>query len=412
VKAISFDINPYRWLPLRLIGRWHPAVFWSRLGGLRLREMPVPPLPGPQWVRLRTRMAGICGTDVAAVTLRNHPASFLRNLASWPIGMGHENVAIVDETGPAVSGWRTGDRVVVEPSLSCVPRGVQPLCPRCAAGQPALCESTSAGPLPPGTMIGYNSFTGGSWGEYFVAHSSQLYRVPERICDRIAVLTDPVACALHGVLRHTPGEGERVLVLGGGLIGIGVVAALRAVGCRAHVTAMVRREAQAELARAYCADAALVSPAAESHAERYDRIARVVGGRRVPGKFGNQGLIGGFDVVYDCVGTGRSLTDAMKFTRAGGTVALLGTSQITVVDTTPLWFSELNVIGCSGRQIERFEGQSLHTYEVLFRLIEEGRLSLDPIPTQTFPLERYADALAAVVGPRREPICRALFSFI
>lgn len=412
MKAISFDISPYRWVPLKLVGRWRPSVFWSALGGLRLRDVPAPALPGPEWVRLRTLMGGICGTDLTTVTLGNHPATFLRNLSSWPMGMGHENVALVDETGPGVRGWRKGDRVVVEPALSCVPRGVEPPCARCAAGQPALCENTSAGPLPPGTMIGYNNFTGGSWGEYFVAHQSQLYRVPAAVPSRIAVLTDAVACALHGVLKHRPGSDERAAVVGGGLLGVGVIASLRALGCQAHVTALVRHAFQAELAKAFCADATLVSPRDEPHASRYDRVARLIGGRRVPGQFGNQALIGGFDVVYDCVGSGRSLTDAMKFCRAGGTVVALGTSQIAVVDTTPLWFAELKLVGCSGRQLEQHEGQSAHTYEVLFRLIGEGRLRLDNIPASTFPLERYAEAFAAVVGRRRQPILRAVFSFV
>jgi len=411
MRAISFNIHPRRWLATKAMGRWWPAVYWSRLSGLRLREVPPPALPGPEWVRLRTLLGGVCGTDLAAVTLRNHPASFLRNLSNWPMWLGHENVAVVDETGPQVAGWGKGDRVTVDPALSCVPRGVTPLCGPCAEGRPALCENTAAGPLPPGTMIGYNNFTGGSWGEYFVAHQSQLHRVPAAIPDRMAVLTDPVACALHAALRHRPADDERVLVLGGGLLGMGVIAALRAIGCRAHVTALVRHDHQAELARAFCADATLVSPRGQSHADRYDDIARLVGGRRVPGQFGNQMLIGGYDAAYDCVGTGRSLTDAMKFTRARGTVVALGTSQICVVDTTPLWFGELNVIGCSGRQIERFEGRSLHTYDVLFELIGQGRVSLERIPTETFPLGRFREAFAALVGPRRRPICRAVFCF-
>lgn len=408
LKAISFDINPAMWVPLKLASRWRPAVCWSALSGLRLRDRPVPELPAPTWVRLRTILGGVCATDVAAVTLRNHPASFLRNLASWPMWLGHENVAVIDETGPGVTDWRKGDRVVVEPALSCVPRGISPPCPRCTAGQFALCENTSAGPLPPGTMVGYNNFTGGSWGEYFVAHESQLHRVPDRMPDEQAVLVDPAACALHGVLRHRPADDERVLVVGGGMMGAGVTAAMRSLGCRAHVTALVRNEQQARLAKSFCADATLVTPRGESSAVLYDRVATLVGGSRVPGKYGNQGLIGGFDAVYDCVGTGRSLTDSMKFTRAGGTMVSLGTSQITVVDTTTWWFKELNVVGCSGRQVEQFENESLHTYEVLFKLWERGAFPIEKFPTKVFSLENYRDALNAVAARPRQPICRAI----
>lgn len=394
------------WIPLKFALRYRPAVCWSSLSRLRLRDRPMPELPGSAWVRLRTILGGVCGTDVAAIMLRTHPASFLRNMASWPMWLGHECVAVIDETGPGVSGFRKGDRVVVEPALSCVPRGISPVCPRCAAGKFAVCENTSAGPLPPGTMIGYNNFTGGSWGEYFVAHESQLYRPPERLPDEQAAIVDPVACAVHGVLRHRPGDDEKVLVVGGGMMGLAVIAAMRALGCRAHVTALVRHGYQATLAKAFCADATVTPP--PSPEALYDRIAVIVDGRRVAGKFGNQGLIGGFDAVYDCVGTGKSLTDSLKFTRAGGTMVSLGTSQITVVDTTTWWFKELNVVGCSGRQMERFEGESLHTYDVLFKLWERGAMPLDKFPTRVFALDHYRDALRAVAARPRQPICRAI----
>ncbi len=409
MRAITFDLHPVRWALCKAAGWIAPRVFTSPLSGLRLADVPVPALPSPRWVRLRTILGGICGTDLAVIFQRNHPASFLRSLTTYPVMLGHEVVATVDEVGPDVTRVRAGDRVCVEPTLSCVPRGVEPVCSRCAAGQPAVCENLNAGPLPPGTMIGFNGFTGGSWAPHFVAHESQLYPVPASIDDETAVLTDPIACSVHAVLRRPPGDDERVLVIGGGVIGAGVVAAIRALGCGTSVVSLVRHTSQDQLARRYGADDVLVAPRGKSNADRYHRVAEYVGGRRLSGLFGNYGLIGGFDLVYDCVGSGASLTDAMKFTRSRGTVVLAGTSQITVVDTTPLWFSELNLIGCFGRQIESYDGGRHHTYEVVFDLVEKGRLDLSGLLTHRFALEDYRRALRMHTARGRTGLIKAAF---
>ena len=223
-----------------------PASTSSALSGLRLRDVPEPDLPGADWVRLRTLLGGVCGTDLNLVLQRLHPANILRSFTSFPIVLGHENVAVIDQVGSAVSGWEVGQRVTVESSLSCVVRGISPMCPQCAAGRFSLCDNYLEGNLPRGTMLGMNNFTGGSWAPHFVAHISQLHPVPDALDDETAVLVDPLACALHGVLRHRPADDERVLVQGAGIIGMGVVLGLRALGCGAAVTTLVRHPHQAE----------------------------------------------------------------------------------------------------------------------------------------------------------------------
>ncbi len=421
MKALTFDTNRVRWPICKVAGWISPRAFWSPLSGLRLRDVPPSPLwtargrpggPDGRWVRLRTILGGVCGTDIAAVFQRTHPANILRVMTRFPVVLGHENVAVVEEVGEAVSGWRPGQRVVVEPSLSCVVRGIQPVCRPCSEGTFTLCERfLDPGPsnLPPGMMIGWNSFTGGSWSSGFVAHDSQLHAVPDGLSDEEAVVVDPVASSLHAVLRRVPGNDERVLIVGAGIIGLGVAKAIRAVGSRARVTALVRHAHQAAWMRSAGADETIITPRRDSHARRYDAVATAIGGRRIPSMFGNQAFIGGYDVTYDCIGTGRSLTDSMKFTRARGAVVLAGTSQIAVVDTTPLWLTELNVIGCNGRQFERHDGGVRHTYEVVFDLIARGRLSLGGLLTHTFALEDYREAFEMLARRGRSAVIKLAF---
>ncbi len=409
MKAIQFGVHPVRWPICKILGLATRRVYWSRLSGLRLRDVERPALPGDDWVRVRPLLGGVCGSDIAAIMQRNHPASMLRCFTRFPVGIGHEGVGVIDEVGRDVDGWEPGQRVCVEPMLSCVPRRIDPVCPRCQAGQISLCENVTEGALPPGTMIGWNHFTGGTWGESFVAHRSQLFAVPDGVGDEIAALIDPIACAVHAVLRHRPSADERALVVGGGVIGLGVLAALRALAPKAKVTAVARHDHQAELARRFGADDVIRSRRKDGKADRYQQVADRVGGRRFDAMFGNQALMGGFDVVYDCIGTGDSLTDAMKFARGRGTVVECATSQITVVDTTPLWFAELNLIGCYGRCIEQFEGRRMHTYEVVFDLLASSRLHLDGLLTHRFRVEDYRQALAAIINRSQTGLVKAAF---
>ncbi len=409
MKALLYNPGPVRWIVCKVLGRVWRGAYWSGLAGLRYGEVPIPDLPTAEWVRLRTLLGGICGTDLGLILQRSHPATVLRSLTSFPVILGHENVAVIDEVGSEVRGWQVGQRVCVEPAISCVARGIEPLCPPCSRGHFSLCENITGGRLPDGTMVGMNNFTSGSWAPCFVAHHSQLHAVPDGVADESAVLVDPVACALHAVLRRVPEDEERVLIVGGGVIGLGIVACLRALGCRCKVTALVRHAHQADRICASGADAALVSPRGAAAADRYDQVAAAVGGRRIAALFGHQTMIGGFDVAYDCVGSGQSLTDCMNFVRARGTVVEVGTVQISIVDSTSLWMSELTVLGAYGRQLERRDGEAQHTYEMVFDLLASGKLDVGGWLSRTYAPADYRRAFGELTSRETSRIIKAAF---
>ncbi len=410
MPALVYNIRPAQWVACKAIGLLTPAVYWSSQSGLHFQEVPVPPLPGPRWVRLRTILGGICGTDLSSIMQKHHPASILQVFSSLPAVLGHENVALVDEIGPDVQNWQPGERVVAESSLSCAVREIDPPCPQCAAGRFTLCDNFNRGPLPPGSMIGWNSFTGGSWAPYFVAHESQLYRVPDDLSDEQALLTDPLAGALHAVLKRPPQSGENVLVLGAGFLGLGVAACSRAIGRQNRLVALCRHEQQARWMRHFGANETILVNRSASQAQRYQQVAQNVGGTVLPSRFGHQALVGGFDLVYDCVGTSQSLTDAMKYARSGGTVVEVGTSQIGTVDSTPLWFNELQLTGANGRAFENYNGRRLHTYQIVFELMQQGKLDVTDLLTHRFPVTQYRQAFAALANRRQSGAIKVAFS--
>jgi threonine dehydrogenase-like Zn-dependent dehydrogenase len=211
------------------------------------------------------------------------------------------------------------------------------------------------------------------------------------------------------VLRWRPADGDHVLVLGAGPLGMGLVMGMRALDVKARLTALVWTAQQGETMRRLGADDFIRVNGRDNQAKRYAAVAERVGGRVFPSKFGHQALVGGFDAVYDCIGTGQTLTDAMKYARPRGTVVEVGTSQISLVDTCPLWFSELNLLGANGRAFEHYEGRRLHTYELVFELLGKGRLNLEGLLTHRFRVDQYKEAFATLADRGRSGAIKVAF---
>src|SRR5438105_5092080 len=182
---------------------------------LKLGDVPEPPLPARDWVRVMPNLSGICGSDLAAIS--GHISLYLDPLTSYPFVPGHEVVGVLDD----------GARVVIEPALGCVVRGIDLPCPRCAEGRPGLCYNVTEGPIEVGLQTGYCADTGGGWGEVLVAHPSQVHAVPEALTDEAAVLIEPLACCIHAALRGAATKDDIVVVSGAGTIGLLTVAAVK-----------------------------------------------------------------------------------------------------------------------------------------------------------------------------------------
>lgn len=407
MRALAFHPTVPRYLLTRAAGAvWEPA-YWSALSPLRLVEMPSPPLPGPDWVRVRTRLGGICGSDLHLVTLQASPST--SPFASFPFVPGHENVGVVVERGPGVRDVEVGQRVVVEPLLPCVARGISQACDSCRQGDYHLCLRVTDGHVSPGLMIGACRDTGGSWGETFVAHRSQVFPLPDAVTDSNALLSEPAACALHALLRWRPPAGEVVLVVGGGVIGQCVVACLRALGGSSRVVALVKYPFQAEQALQLGAHHAVCLRGVDGH---YDALAELLGARLLRPMLGKRSVVGGARLVVDCVGSGRSLDDSLRLAGPKGTVVVLGLASLPKgVDWTPVWLKELRVVGSYAYGVETWEGQRVRTLELVLRWMAEGRLDLSGLVTHRFPLSRYPEALRTALGKSRARAFKVTFEF-
>src|SRR5918999_4146213 len=194
MKAITFAAPIPTYLATLLAGKVSDALYVGPHACTRLADTEMPALPSDRWVRVRTRMGGICGSDLNVITLKASPST--SPFSSFPFVIGHENVGEIIEVGRAVRGASLGDRVVANPLLCCEPRGLEPACDACAAGHHSRCARFTDGPLAPGILIGTTRGLGGSWGEMFVAHETQLVRMPDGVTDEEAVLVEPLACSV------------------------------------------------------------------------------------------------------------------------------------------------------------------------------------------------------------------------
>jgi threonine dehydrogenase-like Zn-dependent dehydrogenase len=358
-------------------------------------------------VRVRTRYGGICGSDIGTITL--HASTTTSVFTSFPFTLGHENVGVISELGPEVGDFRVGERVVVNPLLPCAARGFCDLCPQCAAGQENLCQRFDQGTIGPGLLTGFCRDTGGAWSAEFIAHRSQLLRVPEQLSDEAAVLAEPFAVALHAVLRAYPRDEDNVLVVGGGIIGLCVVAALRALGSRARVVASVRYPFQAQLARQFGADEVLTPQRGKTLEQQ---MVEAFHGRSLKPVLGHNVIVGGANIIHECVGSSSSVLDALRFAASGGTVVLVGLAGAPRgVDWTPIWLNEVSVRGSFCYATETIAGESINTMALALQLMADGKADLASLVTHRFELANYRAALETVTSKGSSGVVKAVFAF-
>jgi len=404
MKAVTFDVSVPRYLLAKGLGGLTSAVTYGALSGLRLQDVPDPALPGAEWVRLEVLLGGICGSDIGNITFSSSPV--MEPFGSFPAVLGHEILARVTEVGPAVTTVQVGQRVTVEPMLSCRVRGYQDYqCPSCAAGLHGTCEQGGEegpmeigdGLLSPGLTIGYHKDLPGGWGEAMVAHETQLFPLPEELDDRTAVLIEPLAIGVHAVLNAPPKQGEPALVIGSGPITMATVWALRATGFGGDLVVQAKRDKEVKLALALGASQ-VVRPGMEARQALVDTGAMAYQPLAGPEVYSG----GGFPLIYDCVGSRVSLDQAIRYATPRGRIIVLGCSaQIRKLDLTFLWSRELEIRGFLGYGREDWDGKELHTFEITRELLLRKPLPIDRMVTHIFPLEQYREALKAATNRRR-----------
>jgi threonine dehydrogenase-like Zn-dependent dehydrogenase len=389
VRAVVFDLSIPRYVFAKAVGKVALSLYDGDSSCLRVRhDVAEPKLPAADWVKLRPISCGLCGTDVATVYFK-HPPS-VSPYASFPFVPGHEVLATVTEVGSAVRGVREGDRVVVDPWLNCQVRATE-ACVHCAGGEYQVCERTALGPMK-GMILGGCSELPGGLADLMVAHQSQLFPVPTYVSDGRAVLTEPLAVAVHAVLRNAPSAGERVLVIGGGPIAFCAVLALAELGFDVDITLYSLDPTHLDKARALGAHRALCP----RDGQLIDVAVTLTGAPRLKPVLGRDFLAGGFDRIFDCVGSSASLADAFAVARPGGTIVMVGAAGIMPkLDLSFLWSKEIRLVGTLGYGYEERGGARRRTFDIALDLLSSADRPVEDLVTHRFGFERVRDALRA-----------------
>lgn len=389
MRSLYFDASiPRVLLTMGLKKIWNGAIF-APTSPVSFSDLPEPELPGPRWVKVQNRVCGICASDLHLIEVDVDPMIHPAALPAFSrIYLGHEAVGEVVEVGKGVTTLKRGDRVLMKSRFlgpTCHSQEIEPICPSCSAGNYALCENQSRGIGPRGV--------GGGFSDLYSCHETEVWRLPEDLDDETCALIEPLSCSVRAVLRCPPKPREKALVLGCGMIGLGVVAGLKALFPEAKVYAVARYPQQKERAKALGAE--LVEGDLFSEAER------ITGAKVYTGEFSNRTALGGFDLIYDCVGTGETITQCMRITRAQGTVVVVGVHLHRMrVDLTPVWHKEVNLIGAYAHGTEIIEGKPILTYELTARLLRERRIPRDLWITHRLPLERWKEAISVAKNKR------------
>ena len=332
-------------------------------GELELREVPIPEIGknpySPHDVLIKVEYCGICGSDIHKW---GEDKAGVKSPSTDVVG-GHEIVGVVAEIGPKVTSVSPGDRVVCEI--------VTNFCGHCAAcreGRYNICNNLAP-------MEGRAHYTtGGGFAKYTVWPERQVLKLPDAIESREAVLIEPTAGSVHSVItRMGIKAGESVAILGPGARGILLMQVCRAIGAGPLFVSGLNRDEPFRLAwaRKLGADA-VINVEKENIRER---IAESTGGI-------------GVDVVLENTGSVAPIDESLDIVRKGGKVLWAGAGirgGITApVSTYKIIAKELDIKG----EISQIP----YDWRTALHLVRTGRVSLAPLVTHAFVLDRWAEA--------------------
>lgn len=402
MKALTLSMD--RYLEYKQKSTIDPNFTFEMHDIVGLEEISEVNLINNNWVKIKVELGGICGTDLSFLKMRN--SMCLSNLVSFPCVPGHEIVGNIVEIGNEVENLAIGDRVIIDEILGCKAREIE-LCKACEEGDYNLCSNMDKGVVSPGVLIGFCKETGGAWGEYVVAHKFQVFKIPDSISFEEAIIAEPLACAIHGVLKKIPKENDICVVVGGGTIGLSTIFALKSFS-KCKIIAVVKYPFQSELAKKMGADEVFLVKK-DLHIKK---IARNLGCKILsPAMEKAFPMGGGADIVIDSVGNESSLTDCLRLVKPKGTVIMIGYPAKINVDWTPMIAKEVKIITSSIFSYETLDGEKKRTLQVALDLIAGGDNRIKELVTHKFKLEDYKEALNLTLNKDKHQATKVAFSF-
>ena len=333
------------------------ALLLTAPGVLEYTDVPEPEM-GDDDLLVRVEAVGICGSDV-------HGMDGSSGRRVPPLVMGHEAAGVVEAVGRSVTGWAVGDQVTFDSTVFCG------RCAYCTAGVTNLCDDRRVLGVAQGEWR-----RDGAFAERVAVPARIVHRLPPGMSMVEAALTEPLTVALHAVSRAPVAAADSVLVIGAGLIGLLVIAALREAGCERIIAVDL---SPARLARATQMGASDVVQAGGDDVG--DRLLALTEGR-------------GPDVAFEAVGIGSTVSLAIASVRKGGTVVLVG-NVVPTVELPLQWVvsRQLTLAGSAA---------SCGEYPQALELIASRRIDVGSLVSEVAPLADGAAWFARLREPGTE----------
>lgn len=330
------------------------AVYVSK-DTIEIQDLPIPK-PGVGEILLKVSACGICGTDC-------HILAGEVPLAKPPVVLGHEICGTVAELGKGVSSLKVGDNICVDPVIGC---GV---CVSCKQGMTNLCDAP--------TIIGYK--LPGGFEEYTLVPESHAYRIDSSVGIEGGVLSETLACVLHGYDRLNLKAGSSAMILGAGCVGLLWTELLR----KSPITTLIQTDVidfRVNLAEELGAELVL-------NPKKEDLKKAVL-----------NALPGGVDYLIDATGEAAPIQEALPLVRKGGTVMLFGvcpSDQTLAIQPFEMFNRELTVLGSK---------MPPATLERASRLIESGLISQRKMVNKVLPLSKIKEGVKMFHNGKSEAI--------
>jgi L-iditol 2-dehydrogenase len=329
------------------------ALLLSAYKTLSVVDMPTPEI-GDEDVLVRVRACGICGSDI-----HGYDGSTGRRIP--PLVMGHEAAGVIERVGRGVQGFKAGERVSFDSTVSCG------RCDFSCRGQINLCDNRTVLGVSCGDYRRHGAFA-----EYVAVPSRILYKLPDNLPFERAALLESVSIAVHAVGRHVPKPADTVVVVGSGMIGLLIVQVLKDKGSRNIVAVDVDPEKLALAQRLGATHT--VNPNERDVAAA---VRTVSGGR-------------GADVSFEVVGLGDTVASAIRSLRKGGSVVLVGNLSPNVdLPLQEVVSREISVLGSCASS-----GEIPECIELLAR----GVVDVDSIISLKAPLDEGPELFARLYG--------------
>jgi L-iditol 2-dehydrogenase len=263
------------------------AMMLTGIRQMEMRDIPAPEIKNPTDVLIRMKIVGVCGSDVHYYT----QGKIGSQVVEYPFTVGHEGAGIVEAVGAAVTKVKPGDRIAVEPAMSCWK------CDQCLAGRPHTCRKLR--------FLGCPQQADGCLSEYLVMPEECCFKIKDSMSFEEAAISEPLAIGVYAVSRSIPMKGAKIAILGAGPIGLSVLLPAMAQGAeKAYMTDKI--DSRLQLAKKVGADWV-------GNPEKADIVKEIAN---------EEPLL--VDVVFECCGQQEALEQAVEIVKPGGKIMLIG----------------------------------------------------------------------------------------